>query len=994
MPLQKKSKIHFISLYFLAYFFFPNNLFSQESQLKVEDVSHYRAAIKINEDIELIVLRLSNNPFNTVFKFDKSDNSLDSINNISNGWNFANNSSNYLASETGMFYSKSYYANDGNTLLYNLNWIDLDGNIVSSNTLLSYPTLLGAKNNYLYYTVKNSNDDFILQRFDYTTSQIANIETFQENILRYFKNDTLEYFITNDNSNLIEFHSYEAATGLESEISMPSNSTQISFLDKINNLNYFRVRTDSSEQVWEVDFSLNEANLYAELPRFVTIDLANDLFYKFTPGDHYRGVISNSNIIDTIYFSKELEDYNPRIINAANNGLIRGYTYKHGFEPFLISDSIYLLKDFGSGLQSGWVNKVDGNFSFDYTTSPYFIHNVDNNASYTMMSNFADSKIYLYSISDTLIQSYFPIEEANLTIKTDKHNDRFYWWTFGHNTFTINHRSLVNNLSPQQEPDSTNSDLTWGKNLYYVNKNQFYNYNERQQLGNVKLLDDGGVLTSTRMASSYNYVIADDKYNIIDEAYGGFLVYRQDSFGNLLWHSSFGDQNFGGWANNPILMDTDSNGDVYVSGVFFKNFFTKEDTLSVNRCANFIKKIDGQTGETIWFKVISQNFYFSDFHIDQMKVIDDEITMSFTYKDFQCSIDGTLLTNQFASPINALAKFDLNGDLIFAKNTPTSEWLNDYGHTWIMDSYESDIFTVQSQGAYNVSSSCNFQDWWGYYNQLIDNKGNIKKTIPITSSDIGSATCGFINNKNLFAFGYYRGEMDLHYFNNTTPLGNSCNLRRGFMYRYDIEKEEFSEMKVSIEEFYPFDAKYYNQHYYVYGRGVDKELTIVKFDKFGNELGYKQLDQFMQDLTFNAFQFFDVSDEYIVVAGDMFRRSEEYKIPRKATTHRYTTIIKTSNDNWSNDKKIFENRERIFTSDLEDDIVIYPNPFSETFSIMFEDPIYTDLEIYDLSGKIIKRFSLNDDFVQHFNTSDFAKGMFVVRVFNETTTKVLKVIKY
>jgi len=972
--------------------FFAINGFSQENQIKFDGLFDFERTVKINDDIDFVVLNPFNQAEDNVYKIDKSQNSkvlLNSIPSLSYNYNLLK----FLGHETGMFYASRFYSNGEMTSYYNVNWLDINGDITSSDPFNFSPVLLGANADNLFYFKDNGNGGNTIEKYNKSTNIRTHVHTFEEEIEHYHQVDGIDYFVSRDDPNKYEFFSY-GSSGVESKFSISSSRSYFTFLEEYNNLHYFYVYSHGNNggyEVWEVDFTQNSAQLYAELPHYFNTNIAENSFYLSHYNGHYIGDLSSPNQIDTIPFSKELSENNPNIMDAVNRKIARGYTNKHGFESFYMSDSIYLLKNLAPGIQSGWINQ-NYNLTAGYSDNPFFIQNNGSDTCYSIMTNFNDNLNYLYSIKDSSVQSYFPIEDASYILKTEIYENNFYWWTKKKDTFTIHWRSLEDNLSPQPTEKIDSTELVWAINLDYVHERRFYVQNDRQQNAQIKLLKDGGTLSSTRMANASEYKISDENYNIIDDAYGCFLVYKHDSTGKLEWHKSFGPKHFGSWADNPLLVDIDENEDVYVSGVFFKNYNTNTDSLEINRAANFIHKLDGETGETIWFKIISQNYYYSDLHIDKLKIINNEIVLAFSYKDFKCTIDGFQLKNEFASPINAIAKFDMNGNLIYAKNIPTDWTSGCGGNTWILDEYNGQLFAGQSEGAYNIGSSCEF-DKWGYFNQIIDKDGKVKKTISKYSSDIGSATAGFFEDNNIFAFGRYRGELDLGYFKNITPFGNNCNLSRGFMYRYDLEKDEFSELKISHEEFYPFDAKYLGDFYYVYGRGDNDELTIVKFDKNGNEIGYKRLGQYIKELSYNAYQFFDVSNKYIAIIGDQFQENAEFEVPRKSGTHRYTTVIKTLNDNWSNDKKLFWNTDRIFTSDVKDDLVIYPNPFTDEFSIMFKDPIFTDLEIYDLNGKQIKEFGLTNDFVQKFSFDNIPAGIYLFKIFNENKSKTIKMVK-
>jgi hypothetical protein len=606
------------------------------------------------------------------------------------------------------------------------------------------------------------------------------------------------------------------------------------------------------------------------------------------------------------------------------------------------------------------------------------------------MSNYNDDKLYLYSIKDTIIKSYFPIENVYYVKPLSIFNNNFYSTYILENKLTIKFRSLVENLEPQPTAENQNQSNVWAKNLVFVNSKYYSEPNNKQQLSSVKLMKDGAVIAATRSGECDKNKIANEKYKIIDDAYGIFQVYKLDSIGKLIWNHSSGPKYFGNYANYPLSVEVDSSGDIYMSGIFNQNYYFEDDTITVDRSANFLMKLDGETGERIWFKLISESYYYDDFQIDQMKIKDENIYLSFSYRDFNCTIEGVSLSNSLMSPINALAKLDINGNLLSAQNTPT-EWTDYLGLTWAMDVSNDQIITIQSQGAYNVSASCEYKNY-GYYNQILDLNGTVKDVVPIYSSDLGSVRCGFIIDNGFNAFGYYRGTLDLEVYENTTPTLNSCNANKGFMYQYNFD-DGFSELKISNESFFPFASKIYGSYYYVYGRGANNELMIVKFSKDGKEIGYKPLGQFIDDLTFKAYQMFDVNDDYIVISGDRFEQNVEYLVPSPVSLFRYLTVIKTKNDTWLNDKKIFENKPRIFNSDIDDDLVIYPNPSNGIFTIKFENPIYTNLDIYSVNGEIIYKGELNDKFDQPFDIRNAANGIYIARIYNNETVKTVRIIK-
>jgi hypothetical protein len=69
-------------------------------------------------------------------------------------------------------------------------------------------------------------------------------------------------------------------------------------------------------------------------------------------------------------------------------------------------------------------------------------------------------------------------------------------------------------------------------------------------------------------------------------------------------------------------------------------------------------------------------------------------------------------------------------------------------------------------------------------------------------------------------------------------------------------------------------------------------------------------------------------------------------------------------------------------------VAIYPNP-AEHF-IMIDGVDYnTNVDIYDISGKIVKSFTLESK-SQQIDVSDLVKGIYLARLNNEQTTLFIK----
>ena len=75
------------------------------------------------------------------------------------------------------------------------------------------------------------------------------------------------------------------------------------------------------------------------------------------------------------------------------------------------------------------------------------------------------------------------------------------------------------------------------------------------------------------------------------------------------------------------------------------------------------------------------------------------------------------------------------------------------------------------------------------------------------------------------------------------------------------------------------------------------------------------------------------------------------------------------------------------------DMNVYPNPNSGTFTVVFDGNTNgTVLTIMDIKGQIIREEELSGDAVKQIDMSAEPKGIYFIRVMNEHSTKVERVI--
>lgn len=83
---------------------------------------------------------------------------------------------------------------------------------------------------------------------------------------------------------------------------------------------------------------------------------------------------------------------------------------------------------------------------------------------------------------------------------------------------------------------------------------------------------------------------------------------------------------------------------------------------------------------------------------------------------------------------------------------------------------------------------------------------------------------------------------------------------------------------------------------------------------------------------------------------------------------------------------------------IADFVTVYPNPFTDQFTIemVFEDDTQTEIAIYDMKGTLIDRpFSglSESSFILDYNTEKLSAGLYFVRVTTPTKARVFKMAK-
>jgi hypothetical protein len=910
-----------------------------------------------------------------------------------------------IADSLGFYYVSAQYAANGNDVNYYLNYQGLNGmkhtsSIISTNVL---PKPLHVMDDRLVYVIDSNNGQDILKTTDsFLVTHTTILSPAAPYSTSFLLGDTLQ--IVTKGESIFQLYTYTIANGAQIGITFPAygNYDQVYVVGQKNNEYFLQFDYQGLYgALWKTDFTAAGSSIFIDsIQRIQSIEFEGEEFllsefpYQY---DFSKGTYSDPESRIPVPFETELQSVETSVDLRLGSSFVRVLSHENGIElGHIENDTIKLLKDLAIGSRSGWIGEENtwGNF---YQV-PYFTELVGTDSLFTVMSNGNDSQTYLYSIVGDQFTSYFPLDNPEEVVSVKKSGDYFYWLRNNEGGIQLERRSLIVNLEPQTSVEQEDSALTWSRQLGYPIKSvNFWDYPYEYDLSHgCKFTQDGGAIVNFMVRNFFNNRIVSSEGYFSDDSKGAIIFCKYDQYGVVQWTKSFGD-NYTLFLTAPVF-ELDSDGNVLVSGSFFQDGYFDNDTLQAERAAYFLLKLDGETGEILWKKLISETYYSDDLTLQGIDVNENnEIYLAFFRRQFSCAIDGVTL-NTDLKPGHVVAKFSPTGTIEFLKDCP-SPWATEIGRLRIFEySEERDKLVMgQSHGYYNWSSSCQYSDW-GYGNQVLDPEGNLEQSSTYTSDDLGSCTTGALTPENeLIECGFFRSTLETDLFNETTAPTASCFENEAFIAVYSLEYNRIVSLKTSLNSsFFPLDSKYFGSHFYVYGTDEDDQLTVIKFDNKGNEIGYRQLGQYADPFDFEDDQFFDVNDDYLVFLGNLFKPDSLYGIESVFQFCRYKSILKIANTDWKTDKLWFEDESPQYFEDYADnDLVVFPNPFTSSVSVMFNDPesVYTSFELYDINGKLIQSGQLSGASYQELTLEADVQGAYFMNFISATERRVVKLIK-
>jgi hypothetical protein len=763
---------------------------------------------------------------------------------------------------------------------------------------------------------------------------------------------------------------------------------------------YFNVVLDDySSSIQKMDTLGNGMELFIDDFNGDNIEFMNDSFV-ITQSTYpqiinaYSGNINRPIELQEIPFENEIRYGATTIVDKLPLDYYRFYAPNVGYEFGKLNNGKFsIIQDLAKGpASSGICLQSDAHYGlcdFNQQTREY------NGNLYSILSNGNNSSYYLYQISNDEYTSIVKIPNVENLESFYIYADYLYLIRneVDHSFLEKVFIGAVQETQPELDPNLE----TWFRQVD-ARVTDTYHYDFHNIKGDPAQIDEDGnvflMVYTDKNYDSTNILVSNS--DLIHNQEAANVLIKFNKHGQLMWVKSFGSTE--GVYGPRAQFTLDNNGDVLISDVFVKLAVFGGFELKTGRVGYYLTKIDGETGAYVWAEQIMESNY-TNINLDGIETDDyGNIYLSLMYPSFKVRISNISLESD-RSPVNAVAKFDANGRIIWAKNIKTP-WLDYYGNTRVFEYSEKaqSLTAVQTQGSYNVWSSCKFHEW-SYFIQTIDLEGEVKDTFTLDGTDLGSISVGTVTNENrLFGMGYYRGDLETGSFNLSSS--KECE-SEGFGFIYDNEiGDVLASFSTSDSVFYPFDIAKNVTFIYVLGtHGTNSgyeygDLRILKFTHQGALVGYKDLNQRILSYDSNPRNYIDVKGDYIIVTGANFESNEEYGINPLMRNSRTISLLKLKNENWTPATSLFY-KQKLPAGKNSSEMAVYPNPFSHQIEIYVneESGKYTHFEMYDIVGKQVLSGSLGLKTVQYINTSQLQKGAYIIRLAGNSVSRSIKMIK-
>jgi len=905
----------------------------------------------------------------------------------------------YLLNDIGLFYIKNTtYSN------YEYTFIDLNGNENTSSTIINYtlnPSKIYLTNtaNYFYYFTIENNKNCIYETAGSLNTELKIFETFDdivyldnlnENVIFItFNGSNYEFYKYNKTSgNTLLFHSFSSVE-LFNVYKSGTKGNDI-YINFVNNQNQFIYKTDLTNSNSQLFLNSKIGKIsFINNGRFV---LRKDSSLTINP---YLIASINSPNVSKLLTIKSTDSLSGTIMpqGLGSNHFILGILEK-GFEMAYINnqDSIEYVSDLVEGYGTSFClrNYATSTYLYYHLKLPYI--ELNDTTLLTIQTNGNDNFYYVYKTTNNQQISLFKIDNP-LNVKKffiDKVTNTLYWLEYqgGEDKSSLLFKRNLDDIDPQQPTINTEKE-TWFKQIATTKNNDFFEFggNLKTKPKDLKIDTSGNIYTYFTYYYSYLWdeirsgsVFSTDTNSLIDLK-SRHIFSKFDKYGKFQWTTSIGEPFNSAWFDYEFEIDSDNN--VIILGYYFETGYFDDDSLTSPRACYFITKLNGETGKVIWKNKIAETYYTDDIYIDAMTLDEnDNIYLAFMYTYFDVQIQDQSLSTDL-SRVNALAKFNAEGDVVWLKNILTP-WTDYYGKTTILNVNPNQTMTVCQTKVTGKEQ----------FNQVIDFSGNIIDTSLILSPNYVRLLVGINNSNNqFFGFGYFNEELEFDKFKITSSVSKNFS----FVYDNKLLRPINMYQGLSIL-FYAVDILFYNSEFYVYGAikvGYSKyELVLLKFDSEGTFLAHKRMNQFVTNGDERDFNSFEIKDDFIILLGHDFNLDSENGVVPLITSNRSISILKIKNEGWIEDEDWFE-QINTYLKPEENDVLIYPNPFMNEFEIIFSsfNVEYQSYKIYNSNGTIVLEGNLNDIQFQKVIFENFSAGTYILQLIGYESTITKKIVK-
>ncbi|RYM34555.1 T9SS type A sorting domain-containing protein [Brumimicrobium glaciale] len=860
-------------------------------------------------------------------------------------------------------------------------------------------------NENLYYRTKQDNSNKI---FKYNTDlkELDTVYQSNKNLVLLDVNDNGILFSERQFSNLVELIFLDQTgnrvvlyQGVFGERSNPYLRSEL--IESSDNFNwYFRnVDSDSTSKTIQINKSTLQTSI---------ISASNIVEIHPTTSNRFNVVIrtNTNNFLNAEMVNDSLILGDPKVIvneqqstlssfnlESAKNGIFSMADIIYGIELGVVNqeDSIQRITDLNEGKFSGVPFRSCETGGHPNYSVQVFTHNQKD---YAFLSNGNDNYIYLYEVRpDTLISLSKAPDYNSAQTRILLYDDYVYYIT--ENNFTqLNqvYRWKFDSTIDTQPTERSFDSLTWYTEIGNDRETRpCSSYQNGLHSQNTIIGDDGSTYLSYVnlhwSGAAFDNVVYDFASRKSEKNRFSDVYAKYDKYGELQWLQGIGSTNKLFYIYDQFTLD--SNGDVNIFGYFFKNGYFGQDTIEKDGSNRYWAKLNGETGEVLNVKSLYETTFIDNPEFFKVKADkEDNFYLTGKYNSYELDLVDTVLISDWDHQ-SFIAKYDNEGNLIWARNVLTN-WNDFIGEIRSIELNEEtkEILVFCSQ---NKTWSCTTDSWGGVL-LVYDFDGNEKQRLVFSGNSLhynGLATQ--LSDNKILVKGLSSGAIrsDIYEFQN--DFRNDCYEVSEYSIIYDPLQNRVVSANVTTDNNGMIPLLVKQDVNFIYFMGEDfhsGKVMIQRYDLEGNYKGKKLINQIAYQATF------DVKDNSFVLIGSNFSADKNYPIADIWRHSDVLSILKFEINDWDLTPQTIRPMD-IRNIDADLGINVYPNPFTSTFEINFQD-IEMQFEKYEISnamGQVIKKGNILDQNFLKIDLSDQRHGVYFIKVFGANESKTAKLIK-